>query len=99
MAAGGWRINARPPAAEITTMSNRVKYRYIGDGAYVVGVPARDIREEESAEYEEAIEANMENAPNPCYRLVGERTHHKTSEAKPPPEEKAVAKKTAEESA
>lgn len=70
-------------------MSNRVKYRYIGEGAFVVGLPARDIREEETAEFEELVEANMQTS-NPCYRLVGERTHHKAqaSDAKPPPEDK-----------
>lgn len=64
-------------------MSNRIKYRYIGDGAFVVGVPARDIREEEAAEFEEIIIANLET-PNPCYRAV-----HRAEAHEPKPHAKA----------
>lgn len=62
-------------------MSNRIKFKYIGEGAYVVGVPARDIREEEAAEWEDTIKANMET-PDPCYREV------KHAESKPAEDKK-----------
>lgn len=68
---------------------NKIKYKYIGNGAFVVGLPARDIREDEAAEFEELIEANMET-PNPCYRMVGERTqadHKKEQQRKQGAEE------------
>lgn len=64
MSGQGWRFFIGD-----LTMSNRIKYKYIGEGAFVVGLPARDIREEEAAEFDELVEANMET-PNPVYRLV-----------------------------
>ena len=45
-----------------------VLYKYIGEGAYVVGLPARDILASE-AEYHEGCEANSKTSL-PCYVKV-----------------------------
>lgn len=50
----------------------QVEYRYIGAGAFVVGMPARDITANDLAENPEwraEIEANMKT-PTPCYEKV-----------------------------
>lgn len=74
-------------------MSNRIKYKWIGsEGSFVVGAPARDIREDEAAEYEEIVEANMETQ-FPAYKLMHradrqeapEHKAHEPKEAEKPP--------------
>jgi hypothetical protein len=32
-----------------------VKWKYVGDGSFVPGIPARDLTDEESKEYDEQI--------------------------------------------
>jgi len=45
-----------------------VLYRYVGEGAYVVGLPARDILVSE-VEYHDDCDANSKT-PSPCYVKV-----------------------------
>lgn len=45
-----------------------VLYKYIGDGAFVNGLPARDIMVSET-EYHETAEANSKT-PSPCYERI-----------------------------
>lgn len=50
----------------------QVEYKYIGAGAFVVGLPARDITTDDlvaDAELRKEIEANMKT-PSPCYEKV-----------------------------
>lgn len=47
---------------------SEVLYKYIGDGGYVVGIPARDILVSET-DYHETAEANSKT-PSPCYVKV-----------------------------
>ena len=58
-----------------------VLYKYIGEGAYVVGLPARDILTSE-AEYHDDCEANSKT-PLPCYVKVEAKAVkvHKTKAA------------------
>mgnify|MGYP006370881519 CR=1 FL=1 len=59
-----------------------VLYRYIGEGAYVVDLPARDILASET-KYHEGCEANSKTTL-PCYVKVEAKAAkaHKTKEVK-----------------
>lgn len=59
-------------------------YQYIGDGAFVVGLPARDITFadlEENPDWQKAIEANLKT-PTPCYEKVKEQARKQLLPAK-----------------
>lgn len=47
---------------------SEVLYKYTGAG-HVVGLPARDIRDDEK-EYHELVETNMRNSSLPCWVKV-----------------------------
>ena len=47
---------------------SEVLYKYTGAG-HVVGLPARDIRDDEK-EYHELVETNMKNSSLPCWVKV-----------------------------
>lgn len=66
---------------------SRIRYKFTGAG-FVVGLPARDIRDDElTPEMEKEIEANMENSPsNPAYKRVG------STDTKPAESKKAATK-------
>ena len=53
-------------------MSNKTKYRYIGAGAFVVGLPARDITEDDPPEVIALAEENIKNSTpgHACYEAV-----------------------------
>lgn len=59
-----------------------IKYVYIGEGAFVVGVPARDLTDDDEPEALVIAEENSRTA-NPCYVAVK-------------PMEKKAEKKTAD---
>lgn len=48
-------------AVEVSDME-RIAYRYVGDGAWIPGVPARDLRESEAALHAEALQNNLAGA-------------------------------------
>lgn len=45
---------------------DKIAYRYIGGGAWIPGLPARDLLEFEAAAYAETLEANLQSA-RPIY--------------------------------
>lgn len=45
---------------------SEVKYKYIGNGGFVVGVPARDILDNEK-EYHATVKLNIKNSSLPCW--------------------------------
>lgn len=47
-------------------------WRYIGNGAFVPGVPARDLTPEEMAEYQEVIAGQVAITGQPLYESVTE---------------------------
>lgn len=58
----GWA----PPRAVKESDMDKIAYRYIGGGAWIPGLPARDLLEFEAAAYAETLEANLQSA-RPIY--------------------------------
>lgn len=59
-------------------------YKYIGGGAFVVGLPARDITFadlEEHPDWREMLDANAQT-PSPCYEKVKEQARKQLLPAK-----------------
>ncbi len=57
-------------ATKVTTVESGKGLTYVGDGAYIVGVPARDLSVEEAAQYAPMIDASTKSMGSPLYVSV-----------------------------
>lgn len=63
-------INGRAPAWAVEVeMMEKVAFRYVGGGAWVPGLPARDLLESEAAQYADVLAEHMATA-QPVYEAV-----------------------------
>ena len=57
-------------ATKVTTVEQGKGLTYVGDGAYIVGVPARDLSAEEAALYAPIIDASTKSMGRSLYLPV-----------------------------